>query len=567
MSDEPGPGRSALGKKKAPYQPARMRTAFPAALLCLLAFANLHAYEAVVRGPHPSPDSGSPDVLPEIVRLGAVRLPKEIRTQENPGYAIVRVRVAANGDASEFKPLGSHPLYVETLAAEARKWKWRPGRRDSVAVEADVWLSLIVNPESSPAQPGESRARLAEATLVTAPAELVGASRDRQRVVWTRIAVAADGSHALETIDSDDDEPLRPILEEALARWKFVAATRDGGAIASSLTTPVVIVPPPTPPEISTPPKPIHREPAVYPETMNVSGLRGEVVLTFIVDEKGVVINPVVEHSSNPGFDAAAIKAILAWRFEPGTKDGVPVRTRMMQPMRFQLDDSPDGGGEAFTVQSGDVSRLPPELRFDVAPRPRGMVYSVYPHALLAARTRGSARVAFLLDEEGRVAETRVVEATHPEFGAALVAAVEMSDFEPARRDGEPTATLLSRKVDFAPRQEGPEVELLILEKRRPSAIVRADALDAPLEPVSRRPPIHPIGLRETAPEGRATIEFLVDKTGVVRLPRVVSATDPAFGYAAVQCVQYWRFQPPLSGGKPVVTRARVPIVFKPSAK
>jgi outer membrane biosynthesis protein TonB len=54
----------------------------------------------------------------------------------------------------------------------------------------------------------------------------------------------------------------------------------------------------------------------------------------------------------------------------------------------------------------------------------------------------------------------------------------------------------------------------------------------------------------------------------VVRLPRIISATDPAFGFAAAQAVFGWQFKPPTKGGQPVVTKVRIPFGFedKPSA-
>jgi len=63
---------------------------------------------------------------------------------------------------------------------------------------------------------------------------------------------------------------------------------------------------------------------------------------------------------------------------------------------------------------------------------------------------------------------------------------------------------------------------------------------------------------------GEAVIEVLVDEDGHAWLPRIVSATDEAFGYAAVQAAAWW-FEPPMAGGKPVVVRARVP--FKSGTK
>jgi len=55
----------------------------------------------------------------------------------------------------------------------------------------------------------------------------------------------------------------------------------------------------------------------------------------------------------------------------------------------------------------------------------------------------------------------------------------------------------------------------------------------------------------------------LIDLEGRARLPRVVAASDPAFGYAAVQAISDWRFEPPTVKGETVVVRARVPFSFK----
>ena len=50
-------------------------------------------------------------------------------------------------------------------------------------------------------------------------------------------------------------------------------------------------------------------------------------------------------------------------------------------------------------------------------------------------------------------------------------------------------------------------------------------------------------------------------------MPRVVSATEEGFGYAAVQAVSAWWFEPPLMGGKPVVVRVQIPFKFGETPK
>lgn len=74
--------------------------------------------------------------------------------------------------------------------------------------------------------------------------------------------------------------------------------------------------------------------------------------------------------------------------------------------------------------------------------------------------------------------------------------------------------------------------------------------------------PKYPAELKEKKQAGEALIDFVVDKQGQVQLVRVVRATHPAFGEAAVESVQKWKFKPGEKDGRSVATRMRVPIIF-----
>ena len=63
--------------------------------------------------------------------------------------------------------------------------------------------------------------------------------------------------------------------------------------------------------------------------------------------------------------------------------------------------------------------------------------------------------------------------------------------------------------------------------------------------------PAFPSALRAQAGSGKAVIEFLIDEQGRVRLSRIVSASDPAFGDAAAQALTAWQFAAPTVGGQP----------------
>lgn len=61
----------------------------------------------------------------------------------------------------------------------------------------------------------------------------------------------------------------------------------------------------------------------------------GTVYVIFIVDQNGRVQNPQIQKSSDSVFEKPAISAIKQWKFEPGKRNGQPVRFRMRVPFTF----------------------------------------------------------------------------------------------------------------------------------------------------------------------------------------------------------------------------------------
>lgn len=61
----------------------------------------------------------------------------------------------------------------------------------------------------------------------------------------------------------------------------------------------------------------------------------GTVNILFIVDQDGRVQNPIVQSSSDSVFERPALAAVKQWKFEPGKRNGAPVRFRMRVPITF----------------------------------------------------------------------------------------------------------------------------------------------------------------------------------------------------------------------------------------
>lgn len=73
-----------------------------------------------------------------------------------------------------------------------------------------------------------------------------------------------------------------------------------------------------------------------YPAALRKQKLEGTVHILFMVDRTGRVENPIVQKSTNPAFEPAALQAVKRWRFEPGKRNGEAVVFRMRVPITFK---------------------------------------------------------------------------------------------------------------------------------------------------------------------------------------------------------------------------------------
>lgn len=72
-----------------------------------------------------------------------------------------------------------------------------------------------------------------------------------------------------------------------------------------------------------------------YPDGLNREGINGTVVVEFVVDLTGRVVKADAVRWSRREFVEPAVRAVLRWRFEPGTINGRKVSFRMAVPIEF----------------------------------------------------------------------------------------------------------------------------------------------------------------------------------------------------------------------------------------
>lgn len=76
-----------------------------------------------------------------------------------------------------------------------------------------------------------------------------------------------------------------------------------------------------------------------YPYDMRRAGINGTVVVEFIINTDGDVIQTQVVRSSHREFEMPALQAVQKWKFKPGRKGGRVVNVRASQLLEFNATE------------------------------------------------------------------------------------------------------------------------------------------------------------------------------------------------------------------------------------
>ncbi len=295
-----------------------------------------------------------------------------------------------------------------------------------------------------------------------------------------------------------------------------------------------------------------------YPDELMARKLPGEAEFEFQITPEGRVGARKVLFASDAAFVTAGMATLDRWRFEPAKQGPIPVVSSKKSPMHFFVEGDQAKPEDVLTANG--ITGLT-AAGVTKAPEPLMMFAPVYPRARAAAGESGEAEVEFVIRADGRTEYVNVMSASQPEFGAALVAAVETWEFRPAVKSGEHVALTLRVHQRFALNETGDEPRVA---NALAAGIASAKGLDRPLAPLWRIGPRYPAALLAEKPTGEAMIEFIIDRTGRARLPLVSSATHEAFGWAAATAISQWVFEPPMRNGEAVDVRVSIPVSFSP---
>lgn len=217
----------------------------------------------------------------------------------------------------------------------------------------------------------------------------------------------------------------------------------------------------------------------LYPALLKDAGIGGRVMVWVYIDEEGTVGETRVQETSGyPSLDEAAMQALREAKFSPATNRGEPVPVWIALPVTFQTDTpqvpadgimiepaaEPQGAG--VRAESADaepaadamdgLAREPQFTPREIDPRLRDtgeftrLLAREYPAELRDAGIGGRVLVWVFIDDEGRVAQTRIYESSGYEaLDEAAMRAVRQGRFSPARNRGEVVPVWIAVPVTF----------------------------------------------------------------------------------------------------------------------
>lgn len=194
-----------------------------------------------------------------------------------------------------------------------------------------------------------------------------------------------------------------------------------------------------------------------------------------------------------------------------------------------------------------------PQQKVDQAPAPRFQAKPVYPFYMRMSGIEGRVLVRFDVDRKGEVYRAYPSEFSHPGFRQSAVDAVERWRFRPGKSGGKTVAVSMTVPIVFnfddgAGAAQGWTVNR---PEKHPDSLPESLKWDEAPQLLVFNPPVYPRASVIAKKKGKVTVQFITSPDGGVVLAKVVEASSPELGGAAVAAVESFRFKPARRNGAP----------------
>lgn len=182
----------------------------------------------------------------------------------------------------------------------------------------------------------------------------------------------------------------------------------------------------------------VTKSPAIEYPNQGEMPADGNPGLCAFVNERGKVDAVLIAKHGDPGLTQAAVAAVKQWEFDPATKNGQPVPARIDAQVRFSGPEPVASVTDYYYVGCG------------IAP-PHGirMPDPGYSKAARKAKRQGTVILWLVVNTHGLPEHIKVQRSLGLGLDESAVKAVEHWTFEPAKKDGQPVAVMITVAIDF----------------------------------------------------------------------------------------------------------------------
>ena len=185
-----------------------------------------------------------------------------------------------------------------------------------------------------------------------------------------------------------------------------------------------------------------------YPADAKEKGVQGRVIVQFVVEKDGTIVNAKVVRGVDPDLDAEALRVVnQSPKWKPGKQKGEAVRVKYTLPIMFRLgNDSSDSKAaeaprEAKVDENGvhQVCEEMPEFPGGMAECMKYLSKNInYPEDCKKEGVQGRVIVQFVVDKDGSIKDPTIARGVHPSLDKeALRVLSSMPNWKPGKQKGE----------------------------------------------------------------------------------------------------------------------------------
>ena len=187
-----------------------------------------------------------------------------------------------------------------------------------------------------------------------------------------------------------------------------------------------------------------------------------------------------------------------------------------------------------------------------------------YPFNMQKAGLIGRVVIQCVVDKEGRVIDPVVIESNNPWFERPAIEAILKWKYQPGRKDGRTVYTRIEQPLEFAPYEGGKELWQSTKGKDHAKLPLEIRWDECPV-PIASTYPVYPAEALQAARKGHAVVRYLVNPQGRIQVAKVLEASAPEFGGAAMASIDVWRFKPATRAGEPCSALLQMEFDFVPT--